>query len=82
MPDDITGAATTWATVTPAQNETWQVVLGQARISQDTTPPLATMPLASGLLLKAQERIDVTSGAEVRYRRVGSAPLTIGRSRR
>ena len=83
MPDDITNVNTTsWSTVTLSQNETWQVILGSARISLDTTPAIEIMPLESGLLLKNYERIELTSGDVVRYRRASVAPLTIARCKR
>ena len=83
MPDDITNiGATSWSSVTLAQNETWQVILGSARISLDTTPAIESMPLESGLLLKNFATISLTSGDVVRYRRASSAALTIARSKR
>jgi len=83
MPNDITDVnSTSWSSVTLAQNETWQVILGSARISLDTTPVLASMPLESGLLLKNFAMINLTSGDTVRYRRASAAALTIARSKR
>jgi|JI10StandDraft_1071094.scaffolds.fasta_scaffold3493828_1 hypothetical protein len=83
MPDDITNiGATSWSSVTLAQNETWQVILGSARISLDTTPAIESMPLESGLLLKNFATINLTSGDTVRYRRASAAALTIARSKR
>lgn len=82
MPNDITGITTTWASVTLTQNERWQVILGQARLSLDTTPALGSMPQESGILLKNFAWLDFTSGDVVRYRRNGSAPCTIARSKR
>jgi hypothetical protein len=83
MPNDITGISNTaWVSVTLTQNERWQVVLGQARLSLDTTPALGSMPLESGILLKNLMTQDYANGDVVRYRRVGTAPCTIARSRR
>lgn len=83
MPNDITGiATTTWVAVTLTQNERWQVILGLARLSLDTTPALGAMPLESGILLKNLMTLDFASGDVVRYRRVGIAPCTIARSKR
>lgn len=83
MPNDITNVSSTaWASETLAQNERWQVILGSARISLDTTPAIESMPLESGILLKNYAWLDFTSGDVVRYRRASSAPLTIGRSKR
>ena len=83
MPNDITDVnATSWSSVTLAQNETWQVILGSARISLDTTPAIESMPLESGLLLKNFATINLTSGDTVRYRRASAAALTIARSKR
>ena len=83
MPDDITNVNTTsWSTVTLSQNETWQVILGSARISLDTSPVIAEMDLENGLLLKNFATINLTSGDVVRYRRASAAPLTIARCKR
>ncbi len=83
MPDDITNVATTWASVSLTQNETWQVILGQIRLTVDTAEELEPdPPLQSGLLLRAGERINLNSADVVRYRRASVAPVTIGRTRR
>jgi len=82
MPNDISVTTTVWASVTLAQNERWQVILGQARLSLDTTPDLASMPLESGILLKNFAWLDFASGDVVRYRRNGTSPCTIARSKR
>ena len=83
MPNDITGIlATEWASVTLAQNERWQVILGVAMISLDTTPALGSMPLESGILVKNFAWLDFANGDVVRYRRASAAPCTIARSKR
>lgn len=82
MPNDIQATTTSWQSVTLTQDERWQVVLGQARISRDTTPAIESMSLENGLLLKNLMTIDLTSGDVVRYRRVGSATTIIARFRR
>ncbi len=82
MPDDISVTSTTWASVTLTQNERWQVILGQVRLSLDTTPAIDVMSQSSGILLKNFAWLDFTSGDIVRYRRASSAACTIARSKR
>lgn len=79
MPNDISVTTTVWASVTLAQNERWQVILGQARISADASEPTS---LLNGLLLKNFETVDLTSGTTVYYRKNGSAACTIARFKR
>ena len=82
MPDDLKVTATTWTSVTLTENERWQVILGQARLSLDTTPAIGSMSLESGILLKNFAWLDFANGDVVRYRRNGTSPCTIARSKR
>lgn len=79
MPNDLTNIPTTWQTVTLLQDETWQCLTGKIRVSLDTSPAIGAMSLDNGILLEPIMALELESGAVVRYRRVGSAAVSIAR---